>query len=463
MRNFLSTAVAAAMILVSSATLVSCDKDFDNPPVGVDPALVANTTIKDLKALHTVAGAYNTVTSDIIISGIVTADDRSGNLYKQLFIQDSTGAINVLLDAASLYGTYPVGRKVFIKCNGLTVSDYHGLMQLGYKAYINNAPSLEAIPSALISNYLFGGTLNNPVVPKVVTASQLGTNMQDANMGVLIQLNGYEFDAADTLKTFGDTSSYKNSNDLYISPGCGAPTTAKLDVRSSGYANFAGLRPQSGSGNIISIYTVYNTTKQLLIRDTSDIQFNGTRCGGPVGTVLLSETFDGQSNNVDIAITGWNNLSEVGSKKWYDKLLSGNNFANISAFGSAQASVKTWLVTKAINLGAYATKTLSFKTSQGYSGAGGILAASLKVLVSTNYTGTGNPWTSTWTDISSQAILSPGMDGGYPAFITSGPVSLNAYTGTIYIAFVYEGADPTGTASDKTSTWEIDDILVAGN
>ena len=39
-------------------------------------------------------------------------------------------------------------------------------------------------------------------------------------------------------------------------------------------------------------------------------------------------------------------------------------------------------------------------------------------------------------------------------------MSLNAFSGTIYIAFMYDGADPTGTASDKTSTWEIDDVKV---
>ena len=105
----------AVIIIAASATLSSCKKTFDNPPGPADPAIVANTSIKALKALHTTAQAYDIITSDLIISGVVVADDKSGNLYKQLFIEDSTGGLQVLLDAASLYGTYPVGRRIFIK------------------------------------------------------------------------------------------------------------------------------------------------------------------------------------------------------------------------------------------------------------------------------------------------------------------------------------------------------------
>jgi Domain of unknown function (DUF5017) len=88
------------------------------------------------------------------------------------------------------------------------------------------------------------------------------------------------------------------------------------------------------------------------------------------------------------------------------------------------------------------------------------------VLISTNYTGTGNPWAAgvTWTDITSQATLSPGSTtSSFPSsFTNSGNINLNAYTGTIYVAFRYEGADPSGTANDKTSAWEVDEIKVTG-
>ena len=268
-----------AMVLVIAISLTSCKKNFDQPPYQTDPALVANTSIASLKALHTSPNTYDLVTTDIIISGVVIADDRSGNLYKQIFIRDSTGALQIDMDASNLYGTFPVGRKVFIKCKGLTISDYHNTPQLGVKAVIAGIPSINGIPANLIGNYVFGGTINNPVVPIPVTASQLGTSMNNNRyLGELIQLSGYEFQPSDTTNTYGDTSAYKNSVDLFIH-NCAAPSTL-LDVRSSGYASFAGVRPPKGNGNITAIYTIYNSTKQLIIRDTSDVQFTSTRCGG---------------------------------------------------------------------------------------------------------------------------------------------------------------------------------------
>lgn len=54
-----------AVILVASISLLSaCKKSFDNPPGAADPAIVANTSIKALKALHTSSGAYDVITSD---------------------------------------------------------------------------------------------------------------------------------------------------------------------------------------------------------------------------------------------------------------------------------------------------------------------------------------------------------------------------------------------------------------
>ena len=449
-----------AMFLVALVLFSSCKKNLDQPPFQTDPAIVANTTIKALKAKHTVSGAYDVINTDVIIAGVVTASDESGNLYKSMFIQDNTGGIQVNLDASSIYGTFPVGRRVFIKCNGLCVSDYHNTPFLGIKATINGSPSAEAIPASMISKYLIGGSINNPVVPAVVTPSQLGTSMQDQYLGMLIQLDNMEFQPADTSKTYGDTSSYKNANDLYAH-NCSTPGSL-LDVRSSGYANFAAQKPAKGNGSLIAIYTLYGTTKQLLIRDTSDVKFYNLRCGViPGSTTLLNEGFEAQTVNVPVAVPGWVNASEAGSQLWQTKTFGGAKYANMSAFGTAQNVVKSWLVTKPLNLGTAANKVLSFKTNQGFSGTGNVLSAPLRVLISTNYTGSATPWTSTWTDISSMATFSPGSATGFPAaFTPSGNISLNAYSGTIYVAFVYDGADPAGTASDKTSTWELDDITV---
>ncbi|MFT3845250.1 MAG: DUF5689 domain-containing protein [Lacibacter sp.] len=264
------------MLLTAAFILNSCTKKFDEPPAPTDPALTVTHTIKQLKALHTVSGAYDVINTDVIIAGTVVANDKSGNMYKEIYIQDETGGINVKLDATGLYNSYPVGRKVYIKCKGLCLSDYNRLPQLGVKATVAGSPSLEAIASNMVDQYLFGGTLNNPVTAKVVTMSQLTTNMTDDNLGTLIQLNNYEFITSDTSKTFADTSAYKNSVNLTVK-SCQAGSS--VIIRSSGYSNFAGINVPNGNGTLYAIYTVYGTTKQLIIRDTADVKFSGIRCG----------------------------------------------------------------------------------------------------------------------------------------------------------------------------------------
>ncbi|HEX2684572.1 MAG TPA: DUF5689 domain-containing protein [Ferruginibacter sp.] len=470
--NKILNLIAAVILVVTAGTFSSCKKNFDNPPGAADPAIVANTSIKALKALHTSAGAIDVITSDIIISGVVVADDKSGNLYKQLFIQDATGGLQILLDANSLYGTYPVGRRIFIKCNGLALSDYNKTMELGVRAVVAGSPSLEGIPANLITKYVVGGSLNNPVVPTVVTYADLGgtstTNMQDPLIGTLIQLNDYRFETP--TGTYSDTSAYKSTVNRNIN-SCGSQT---LIVRTSAYANFAGLPVASGRGSILAIYTVFGNTRQLIIRDTSDVRFNQPyACALPPGT-LFYEDFEGHAVTtafpyVPVGLPGWTNLAQNASELWTARTFSSNKYAYMSGFGTGASTVTTWLVTPGIALTG-TTKTLTFKTMQGFilttTPGGTNVEAGLKVLVSTNYTGTGNPWAAgvTWTDLTSQATLSPGSTTStFPSsFTNSGNISLNAFSGTIYVAFRYEGADPSGTASDKTSAWEVDEIKVTG-
>ncbi len=277
------------LILATAIVLLigGCKKDFDAPPAPTDPNLTVTHTLKQLKALHVTGGTIDVISTDMVVSGVVVANDKSGNLYKEIYIQDGTAGISVQLDVAGLHNSFPVGRKVFIKCKGLALSDYNRLMQLGIKATVNNAPSLQAIASNLIGQYVIGGSLNNPITPKDVTVNQLGTSMSDDNIGTLIQLNNYEFLPADTSKTYADTSAYRNTQNLTVR-NCQA--NSSVIIRTSGYADFAGLNVPNGNGTLTAIYTVFGTTKQLLVRDTADVKFNNPRCGQ--GATTLMNTAD---------------------------------------------------------------------------------------------------------------------------------------------------------------------------
>ena len=282
MKNFFKkpfTAVVLTVVLLISIS--SCKKHFDAPPGYVAPSITANTSIRALKQLHTSGGSINQINTDLIIRGIVIADDRSGNFYKSIVIQDETGGILIRLEGNSLYTTYPIGQEVFIKCNGLYLGDYNNLIQMGGGVDNTVTPaSLLTLPSALFGQYIIKGTAGNIVAPKVVTVGQLSTNMQDTLQNTLIQLNNYEFAAADTGKTYANASTTPPGTVNFTIKGCSGGT---IILRNSGYASFAGINVPNGNGNIVSVYGVFGNTKQLTIRDTSDVQFYGTRCGGSGG------------------------------------------------------------------------------------------------------------------------------------------------------------------------------------
>ncbi len=440
--------ITAVVLVASIGSFTACKKSFDNPPGASDVNIVANTSILALKAMHTVPGAYDVITSDIVISGVVVANDKSGNFYKQLFIQDSTGGLQILLDANSLYGTYPVGRRIFIKCNGLCISDYNGTMELGVKATVSGLPSVEGIPGNLISNYVIGGSLNNPVVPTVVTASQLGTNMQNKYLGTLIQLDDYAFTSL--TGTYSDTSVYKSTTNRDVK-NCSGST---LIVRTSAYANFAARTVAQGRGSLVAIYTTYGTTKQLIIRDTTDVKFtNDYACALPPGT-LLSEDFESiGANNLPLAVTGWKNIGEVGGVAFQNAVFGPVKCAKISAFSTGISTVSSWLISPSVSLAGALTPKLTFTTAGGYN----VGATTFKVFISTDYNGSNTPSTATWTQVPATIAVAPTT--GYGSFVGSGNVDLSAYNNqTIYVGFRYDGGDPT-----KTTTYELDDVKVLKN
>ena len=436
----LSTLFILSAILL---TINSCKKTFDAPPAPSDPNLTVTNTIKELKAMHTVAGSLDLINSDMIIAGTVIANDKSGNLYKTIYIQDASGAIQLSLDASGLFNSYPVGRKIYVKCKGLCISDYNNMIQLGVKATVSGVPSFQAIASNLIGQYVIGGSINNSVPIKTVTLADLKTNMQDSLLGTLIRLENFEF--SDTSKTFADTSSYKNDANLDIRNCDGG----SIIIRTSGYANFAGVKAPSGNGKVVALYTVFRTTKQLVLRDTSDLQLKGSRCN------LFEENFQGyaSSGTSPLNVPGWLNIQETGDVPYTMATFGTNVFPKISAFASAQlptTNISSWLITPGINIPTGLSPKFSFTCARRYP------AGTFKVYVSDNFNGN-NVSTANWQLLTT---VPGGPSNAFTPFDPFGPFDFSSYAGKkIYIGFRYEAA--AGTSKFDVGTYEPDDIKIS--
>lgn len=283
-QNLLSALVAMVAIPL---LMVSCKKRFEDPPPIGAPDIVANTSIRDLKARLTATGTTVAITDDVVIEGVVSCDDRSGNFYQQIAIQDSTGGILLRLAGNNLFNNYPVGRQVFVKCQGLHLGEYGRMVQLGGGVETGGG-GVTLLAVNLQDKHLVKGALNQPLVPKTVTVAQLGTSLQDPYVNTLVRLEGFEFAANELSKNYADDDQSGNR----IIQGCTNPTTNRLTLRTSNYANFATIRVPQGNGEIIGVYSIFNSTKQWTIRDTTDVRFYGPRCptAGGGGSITLSGT-----------------------------------------------------------------------------------------------------------------------------------------------------------------------------
>jgi hypothetical protein len=434
-----------SLVLIS----VCCNKKFDSPPAYIGPDIHPNLAIRDLRAMH-VMGSFEHIADDYIIEGIVVADDRKDNFYKSIVLQDSTGGITIRMDGNGLYTDYPVGRKIAVKLRNLWMGDYARMIQLGAGIDQSNPAFLELapIPVPLFDRYIVRKELNNAVYPKHVRLDELNDTLQSR----LITIDNLEFAITDTGKTYADVV-----NKLSVNTTVKSCTGGSTYIRTSGFANFAAAKIPRGNGNITAIYTVFRTEKQLVIRDTSDVQLNGLRCTAPGTKILLEENFERAMPNTELNLQGWKNITETGSVSYAGKTADNNVYAEISAFATGKQVVVSWLILPAVNLSNSANEVLSFLTRDGFDNG-----AVLQVFASTNYDGGNTPWKAKWTLLKA-AISKGSVSTINNNWVSSGSISLAGFSGMVYIAFRYDGADPVSVLDKRTTRFQLDNVRIEAN
>ncbi len=553
--NAKKTSSLLIALMAIAVFLGGCVKgDFDVPPVNI-PAVdfKANTTIAQLKASYT--GTLKQIEDTIVIKGIVVANDESGNLYKKMIIQDETGGIELSLDKSYLYTEYKVGQRVFVKCQGMYIGDYNKLIQLGY--VYNNA--IGRLPEIMVKDHIFRDSLPGEA-PEPVTINLADNN--SAYISCLVKIDNVKF--METGVEFAPQSASATNRNVADQAG------KELIVRTSQYANFAGMLTPSGTGTIVGVLSIFRTDFQLTIRDTADIiGFSDTitpppggsgtgifddpyNCasviGGATGTAVwvkgfivgnyettaspFSPNFTGPfATNSNILIadspdetnlanclpvqlpvgdirTALNLVdkpankgkevkvlgslesyfSQPGVKSLTGYWMDGNGIIPVTGFfteefasnlgqftavsvtgsqvwgwanfdggcakmsgydGGINNANEDWLISPAISLAGRTGVKMSFREAINYISN----ISDMKVLISTNYSGNGNPSSASWTDLTGFTRAA----GNSWTFIESGEVSLAAYEGqTVYIAFKYL------STTSKAATWEIGRVLLTG-
>ena len=262
--------IAALCTLFAGCMDGSWDEpSFSEPPYG-NNAITEDgiITIADLKATYasTIKNSKNKlVEENIKIRGRVTGNDLGGNLYKQFSLQDETGAIIVAVNQNGLNGFLAEGQEIIVDLQGLYVGGYGGMAEIGtpYNGSIGRmSKDLWATHFKIV-----GGTSNiNPNAIQPTDFSTIVNNMDEA--GKLVILKGVHFKAANGTNRLIDGA---QSGGNYYSQSL-SEYGNNVIIRTSSYADFAAIIMPTGACNITGIATRYNSTWQIMIRKTSDIE-----------------------------------------------------------------------------------------------------------------------------------------------------------------------------------------------
>ena len=132
------------------------------------------SSISELKAMYKGGGLE--INSNIWIKGQVISSDVSGNVYREIYIQDETGGIDLKLGKSSLYSEYRLGQWLYVNCLGLTLGAYNGMPQLGLEADSTSTNEYETSYidlQAIIDQHVFKGAYADEVKPLVVSEADL--------------------------------------------------------------------------------------------------------------------------------------------------------------------------------------------------------------------------------------------------------------------------------------------------
>jgi|GEM_PF-483030 len=477
--------IAAGLVL-----LFSCKKTPSDPPTR-QVALGRVTYIDSLRNGY--QGVNTKFTSNTILNVVVTCDESSGNLYKQVYVRDNSGEFAITnhygaISLRFLHGTagfLTTGDSIAVNLNGSTltkstggsleIDSIDGINQVVHlKSGLNPQPLVVTLPQ--LNSY--SATPSNPALKQFIYDAQL------------VQLNNVEFIQPNVGTTYAIyqappvIAAPKNVN-KYVSDYIGNTMIAY----NSGYANFATQVIPNNSGSIIAVANLY-TTMQLTLRSDAngDINFNLPYSPIKYDTITQNFSCGALSSKATVFTAGWRTFAYQGNLYWQGAQYGNPAFGNSTTdwkYAPAASNYKTndvvndmWLVSPPIIDNNYATgsgnsKHMDFSMATQY----GTNKRLLSVFVSNSFDGT-NIIPSQWVDISN---LFPGIpsttgqssSGAVPSFKyahTAGvsfsplPVGFDVLDGqghhqpTFYIAFRYQ--TNTGYVDSTGSTYLLGNFVL---
>ena len=214
---------------------------------GVD----ANIGIKQLHLWYDGSDKIRHVYDDFVISGYVTAEDKSDNFYRTFIIQEQGSAIEIKAGIYDLHTVFPRGSRVSISIKNLDIWLYNGVLQLGCE---RNGEFDYIAVRYIQGEYFWPLDDRQEVSPCKVLITELTEDM----CGNLVSIDGLQIvDPGQT--TWVGERTFRDSNDN------------EIVVETSSYASFGTEKIPDGKLRITGILIKKPTRYVLKIRDLNDV------------------------------------------------------------------------------------------------------------------------------------------------------------------------------------------------
>ncbi len=263
-----------------SLLLFSCmDNDWDIP--GTDGSefgnqavtetnLVSIAQLKQKYATVIYNGSYVQFTEPTQIKGVVTGNDVQGNIYNQIAIEDGTGSMIICVAQGGMFGQLQVGREIIVELQDLYIGSYGQQPEIGTPYTNKNGRTyVSRMPRSLWQSH-FKMLGMKSASPTEFDKTMLGNgDYMKENCGRLMTIKGVKFQGANGKKVFAADKDKDAANS--VNRSLQGISSNQLVVRTSTYADFANKTLPQGEVDITGIFTRYNNTWQVLIREESDI------------------------------------------------------------------------------------------------------------------------------------------------------------------------------------------------
>lgn len=204
-RRFVPMAAAIAALAVVTAT--GCyDRGF-RAPEPAQAGVSVNETIAGLKERF--LGTPFVVENDITVAGVVTSSDQAQNFYRSICIEENGAALEIMAGIDRLHNDFPIGCRVALRLEGLTVAESRGVLQVGKAPepgsgydtdYIGSKAELDRILTRMSE------ALQTPV-PATMEIPELTVG----RCGTLVRIEGLHYDPEEL--TEASWSGYKRFSD----------------------------------------------------------------------------------------------------------------------------------------------------------------------------------------------------------------------------------------------------------